>query len=64
MSTVTPTPNLVFRALDLTSRYQTRYYDAAAIIAAAQELGCQTLYSEDLNHRQTYDTVQIINPFP
>jgi len=59
---LTPTPSLVFRALDLTSRYQIRYYDAA-IIAAAQELGCQTLYSEDLNHGQTYDTVQVINPF-
>ena len=43
-------------------RYQIRYYDAA-ILAAAQELGCQTLYSEDLSHGQTYDTVQVINPF-
>jgi predicted nucleic acid-binding protein len=39
-----------------------RFYDAA-ILAAAQQLGCQTLYSEDLNHGQTYDTVQVINPF-
>jgi predicted nucleic acid-binding protein len=59
---LTPTPSLVFRALDLTQRYQIRYYDAA-ILAAAQELGCQTLYTEDLNHGQTYDTVQVINPF-
>jgi predicted nucleic acid-binding protein len=46
-------------------RYHIRYYYYyyAAIIAAAQELGCQTLYSEDLNHGQTYDTVQVINPF-
>lgn len=56
------TPNLVFRALDLSTRYQIRYYDAA-ILAAAQELGCQTLYSEDFNHGQTYDTVQVLNPF-
>ena len=59
---LSPTPGSVFRALDLTCRYHIRYYDAA-IIAAAQELGCQTLYSEDLNHGQTYDTVQVINPF-
>jgi predicted nucleic acid-binding protein len=59
---LSPTPGLVFRALDLSRRYQLRYYDAA-ILAAAQELGCHTLYSEDLSHGQTYDTVQVINPF-
>jgi len=59
---LSPTPSLVLRALDLSGRYQIRYYDAA-IIAAAQELGCQTLYSEDFNHGQTYDTVRVINPF-
>ena len=59
---LSPTPGLVFRALDLSRRYQIRYYDAA-ILAAAQELGCQTLYTEDLNHGQTYDSVEVINPF-
>ena len=59
---LSPTPGLVFRALDLALRHRIRYYDAA-ILAAAQELGCQTLYSEDLNHGQTYDTVRVINPF-
>lgn len=59
---LSPTPSLVFRALELSHRHQIRYYDAA-ILAAAQELGCQTLYSEDLSHGQTYDTVQVINPF-
>jgi predicted nucleic acid-binding protein len=59
---LSPTPNLVFRALDLSARYQIRYYDAA-ILAAAQELGCQTLYSEDFSNGQTYDTVQVLNPF-
>jgi predicted nucleic acid-binding protein len=59
---LSPTPSLVLRALDLSDRYQIRFYDAA-ILAAAQQLGCQTLYSEDLNHGQTYDTVQVINPF-
>lgn len=59
---LSPTPGLVLRALDLSQRYQLRFYDAA-ILAAAQQLGCQTLYTEDLNHGQTYDTVQVINPF-
>jgi predicted nucleic acid-binding protein len=43
-------------------RYQLRYWDAA-IIAAAQELGAQTLYSEDLSHAQSYDGVRVVNPF-
>lgn len=59
---LSPAPGLVFRALDLSGRYRIRYYDAA-ILAAAQELGCHTLYSEDLSHSQIYDTVQVLNPF-
>jgi len=59
---LSPTPSLVFRAIDLSRRFQIRFYDAS-ILAAAQELGCQTLYTEDLNHGQSYDTVQVINPF-
>jgi predicted nucleic acid-binding protein len=35
----------------------------ATIIAAAVELGCSTLYSEDLNHGQSYDGVKVVNPF-
>ena len=27
------------------------------------ELGCTKLYSEDLNHGQTYESVHVINPF-
>jgi predicted nucleic acid-binding protein len=38
------------------------YWDAA-ILAAASQMGCQTLYSEDLNDGQTYDGVTVINPF-
>ena len=43
-------------------RYKISYWDAA-ILAAATELGCTTLYTEDLNHGQTYESVQVINPF-
>ena len=52
----------ICRAYALQSRYQISYWDAA-ILAAAIELGCATLYSEDLNHGQTYESVQILNPF-
>jgi hypothetical protein len=35
----------------------------AMIIRSAQELGCQTLYSEDLNPGQAYAGVRVSNPF-
>ena len=39
-------------------------YDSySAIIAAALELGCETVYSEDLNHGQLYAGVRVVNPF-
>lgn len=53
---------LARRAFDLKARFQLRYWDAA-IIAAAQDLGCDTLYTEDLNHGQIYDGVRAVNPF-
>ena len=61
-STLPITPNLVLQATRVATRYKISYWDAA-IIAAATELGCTTLYSEDLNHGQFYGTVQVINPF-
>lgn len=57
-----PSPALIRHAFALQGRYKISYYDAA-IIAAAIELGCSTLYSEDLNHGQTYKSVEVINPF-
>jgi predicted nucleic acid-binding protein len=34
------------------------------IVAAAQEAGCRTLYSEDLQHGQLIDKrLKVINPF-
>ena len=43
-------------------RYQISYWDGA-IIAAAEALGATTLYSEDLNHGQSYGSVRVLNPF-
>jgi predicted nucleic acid-binding protein len=57
-----PSGTFVLRALDLQQAHRISYWDAA-IIAAALELGCHTLYSEDLNHGQKYDSVTVINPF-
>ena len=53
---------LARRAFDLKNRHMIRYWDAS-ILAAAQELGCHTLYTGDLNHGQDYDAVKAINPF-
>lgn len=54
--------DLIRHAFALQGRYKISYWDAA-ILAAAAELGCTTLYTEDLNHGQTYESIQVINPF-
>lgn len=52
----------VVRALSIQQRFQVSYWDAA-IIAAASELGCETIYTEDLSQGQDYDGVMALNPF-
>lgn len=54
--------DLVIQANQLRRRHRISHWDAT-ILAAAQELGCHTLYSEDFNHGQTYDGVHVVNPF-
>jgi predicted nucleic acid-binding protein len=49
-------------ALALCGRYQIGYYDAA-ILAAARQLGCTKVLSEDFNDGQEYDGVRVENPF-
>ena len=53
---------LVKIAAEISERYQISYWDGA-IIAAAEALGAETLYSEDLNHGQKYGSVQVRDPF-
>ncbi len=53
---------LVCNAIERRERYGISYWDAA-IIAAAEALGAQTVYSEDLNDGQQYGGVRVINPF-
>ncbi len=59
---LSPSTDLIRYAFALQGRYQISYWDAA-ILAAATELSCSTLYTEDLSHGQSYGTVQVINPF-
>lgn len=49
-------------ALQLAAKFRISYWDTS-IIAAARELGCRTVYSEDLSHGQDYDGVVVVNPF-
>lgn len=56
------TPALFRAALDLHQRFQVSYWDAA-ILAAAKQMGCHTVFSEDLDDGQNYDGVTVVNPF-
>ena len=56
------TRETVLRALDLRSRFKTSYWDAS-ILAAALDLGCETLYTEDLSHGQSYEGIRVLNSF-
>jgi predicted nucleic acid-binding protein len=53
---------LILSSVQIRRRFQVSHRDAT-IIAAALELGCSSLYSEDLNHGQNYDGVRVVNPF-
>jgi len=55
-------PESVLAALALEDQFQITFWDAL-IVQAAQASSSLALYSEDLNHRQTYGNVQVINPF-
>ncbi len=60
---IQPITEAVFwAALAIRKRHQISYWDSA-ILAAAAELGCHTVYSEDLNHGQNYGDIRVINPF-
>ena len=48
--------------MEISERYQISYWDGA-IIAAAEALRAEPLYSEDLNHEQQYGSVQVRDPF-
>jgi predicted nucleic acid-binding protein len=53
---------LVRIAIEQSERFAISYWDAA-ILAAAEALGTDTVYSEDLNDGQRYGRVRVVNPF-
>jgi len=59
---VATTHDLFLHGLQVRARWQLSLWDAM-IIAAAEQAGAATLYTEDLNHGQFYGSVRAINPF-
>lgn len=53
---------LILAAVALLRRYMLSQWDAT-ILAAAMELGCGVVFSEDMNDGQDYGGVRVINPF-
>jgi predicted nucleic acid-binding protein len=49
-------------SLELAHRFRISNWDAA-ILAAAGQMGCRTVYSEDLSHGQDYGGIVVENPF-
>jgi len=52
----------VLDAVRLQGRYRISFWDAM-IVSSAIQLGCQTLWSEDLNPGQVYQGVTVRSPF-
>lgn len=59
---VTVTPALILEALRIADRYRLGFYDSQ-ILAAALACGVPHLYSEDLQHGQKIEGLEIRSPF-
>jgi predicted nucleic acid-binding protein len=59
---VFPSFKLLEDALAVQKQLKYSFYDSL-IVAAALEAGCETLYSEDLQHGQQIGRLRIANPF-
>src|SRR5262245_48273329 len=58
----TPTANDVLAAIPLQKQAQLQFWDAMVVEAAA-ELGCDVLWTEDMNDGQLLRGVRVRNPF-
>ncbi|MGQ9585537.1 MAG: PIN domain-containing protein [Anaerolineae bacterium] len=52
----------VLDAIRLQGRHKVSFWDAM-IVTSAIQLGCQTVWSEDLRAGQVYDRIIVVNPF-
>ncbi len=57
-----PEAHDVLDAIEIQRRYGISFWDSM-ILQSAMRLGCETVWSEDLNPDQAYDGVRIVNPF-
>jgi len=56
-------PRVVEKAMEVETQAQISYWDAL-IVAAVLLSGCDTLYTEDLDHGRTFDgQLTVVNPF-
>jgi predicted nucleic acid-binding protein len=55
------TPETILRATELSETARIDFWDAL-IVAAAEQSGAETLYSEDLNDGQVIAGVRVLNP--
>jgi predicted nucleic acid-binding protein len=60
--TFSPDGDTVLRAVQASLQYGVHFYDGM-ILAAAEQAGCRTLWTEDLNTGQIYFGVKVQNPF-
>lgn len=62
-SVVALEPRVVEKAMEVETQAEISYWDAL-IVAAALLSGCDTLYTEDLQHGRTFDgQLTVVNPF-
>jgi predicted nucleic acid-binding protein len=52
----------VRRAVEAKAEYGIHFYDGM-IVAAAERGGCRMIWSEDLNPKQRYFDIEVLNPF-
>lgn len=57
-----PTTADILGAIDIQMRYQISFWDALIVRSAAQ-VGCDRIWSEDLNPGQLYEGIRVSNPF-
>jgi len=57
-----PAADDVLGAIGLHQRYGISFWDSM-MVRSAVEMGCGVIYSEDLNHGQSYDGARVENPF-
>jgi predicted nucleic acid-binding protein len=53
---------VLHRALRVRESHGFSFWDSA-VVAAALELGCGTLYTEDLQHGQVIEGLRVVDPF-